>query len=89
MKPANTSAEDLVQLRRDRERLTWLQDLVKHCPTASFHFNKDPDVEFPDGDPMPVGFTLLVVDVEEPVQVTAPTFRKLIDAARVKMAQPV
>lgn len=72
--------------KNDRDRLTFIAGLIKACPTASFHYNDDPDVHFPDGTAlMPVGFTIRVEGVCDPVRATAPTFRKCVDSLREKM----
>jgi hypothetical protein len=66
----------------DKQRIEFLAGLVKNCPTASFHFNGDHDMTFPDGTEMPLGFTIRVEGVCDPVRVTASTFRKCVDAVR-------
>jgi hypothetical protein len=69
----------------DKQRIEFLSGLVKNCPTASFHHNEDVGMTFPDGSSMPVGFTILVEGVCDPVRVTASTFRKCVDALRREM----
>lgn len=66
----------------DKQRIEFLAGLLKNCPTASFHHNGDHDMTFPDGEAMPVGFTIRVEGVCDPVRVTASTFRKCIDGVR-------
>ena len=60
---------------------------MKNCPTASFHFNDDPDVEFSDGGMMPVGYTIRVEGVCDPIRATAPTFRKAVDKLKRAMKE--
>lgn len=74
-------------LQKDHARMDFLHSLMKHCPTASFHFNDDPDVVFPDSSTMPVGFTIRVEEVEEPVRATGATFRSAVDKLMLKMGR--
>lgn len=75
-------------LRKDAIRLEWLSDLLKNRPTASFHFNDDPDAEFSDGSLMPRGFTIRYGDPADLDHVTAPTLRECIDQLRKIISLP-
>lgn len=60
----------------DTQRLTFLADLIQHCPTVSFHHGDDDAIE----DGPPVGFTIRVEESCLPeVKATAPTFPEAID----------
>ncbi len=68
------SLQVMTELRKDRERLDFLAELVK-LPTVSFHFNDNASEE-----EMPVGFTIRVDESCLPaVQATGADLRGAID----------
>jgi hypothetical protein len=72
------------KLLAENDRLTFLADLIRHCPSASFHHNDDDAIEEAGGPP--VGFTIRVDESCMPeVKATAPTFREAIDKFKCAM----
>ncbi len=69
----------------DKKRIEFLAGLVKNCPTTSFHFNTDWQPASTDFPAMPVGFTIRVLGVCDPVQASGKTFRKCVDSLRRQM----
>ncbi len=61
----------------DKQRIKLLAGLIENCPTASFHFNDDDAIEEAGGPP--VGFTIRVEGVCDPISVTGSSFRAAVD----------
>ena len=75
----------LRRLKEDRQRLNFLAELMK-LPTASIHFNDDAAIEEVGG--APVGYTIrLDASCKPAVQITAATFRGVIDKAKKELAR--
>lgn len=74
----------ILKLMNDKQRIEFLAGLVKNCPTASFHFNNEWRPADADAPAMPVGFTIRVLGVCDPMQASGRTFRKCVDALRRK-----
>lgn len=72
----------IAELERDAGRLTELEKIFKHCPTAKIVYNDDEDAEDEHGM-VSVGFTLQIYDVEEPISFVSSTLRSLIDLAAI------
>ena len=81
--------EAIARAEKAEGQLAWMGELLKHCPTASFHYNDDPDIEFADGSSKPVGFTIRIADVEDEAQFVASTLEKCIDLARGSPRLPI
>lgn len=62
----------------EKWRLDWLAETLEHCPHAIVRYNGDPDEE-DDGGMVPVGWSIRISGCY-PLEVTADTFRGVIDA---------
>jgi hypothetical protein len=83
----NAKENELAELRRDKERICHIEELLKMCPHAIISYNDDPDIECddsPDGL-MPLGFRIAVSGCEASCfvgQDLRESIDKSIDSAR-------